>query len=174
MKISRWFCAAVTLAALSPLAAQQAESAFSLSLTVEPETVRPGSDITIVIVATNKTQQRVPFPIDRYNPWVGYIINVTDPAGEPAGKTKLYRTSTGDKTGKDAPGPEPGLLPANIILGASLAPGAKLEQRIILNRKNNELIDLSRLGKYTVQVERTDDVTKTTVKSNVATFAITN
>lgn len=62
MKTSRCLSAILTLLALIPLVAQQAQQAFSLNLTVKMETVQVGAEVTLVIVATNKTQQRVPLP----------------------------------------------------------------------------------------------------------------
>lgn len=169
---------ALILLPLFFLDGQATQPAFSLSLTVEPETVRLASYVTLLVVVTNNTSQRVLFPVDLYHPEAAFTVNVTDPAGDPAGKTRLYRTVTGDKTGKDASEPPSDPLHATLIVGSGgaglLGPGEKIEQRFVLNRKNAELVDLSKPGKYTVQVERMDQVSKSLVKSNIATFTITN
>ena len=171
-------CGVLTLIPLFLLHAQTTEPAFSLSVKVEAETVRPGSDVTLLVVVTNKTSQQILFPMDQYHPAGAFTVNVTDPAGQPAGKTRLYRAVSGDRTGKDASEPPPDPLHETLIIGSGVAgqldPGEKREHLVVLNRKNSELFDLRKPGKYTVQVERMDNASKTIVKSNVAEFTITN
>jgi hypothetical protein len=160
---------------LVPLAAQSPMPAFSLSIAAEPQTIKPGAEVTLFIGLTNNTQRQLSFPMmDRYQAESNFTIHVTDPTGEPAGKTRFYRMMTGDKTGKDAV--EPPYDPRHEVISVgsldswAVPPGKTVEGKAVLNK----LFDMSKPGKYTIQVEKIDDLSKAVVKSNIVTITVAN
>lgn len=159
---------------LLPLAAQSPTPAFSLNITAEPEAVKPGGEVALSITLTNNARQQIFFQTDRYHPERNFTISVMDPAGEGAGKTRAYRDATGDKTGKDAVEPPADPTHAVIIMGSrgisGVLPGRSLLEKVVLNK----LFDLNQPGKYTIQVEKVDDLSKTVIKSNIVAVTVAN
>jgi hypothetical protein len=174
MRVFQWLPLAPIFILLVPLAAQSPTPAFSLSITAEPQTAKPGAEVTLSIVLTNNSQKQLPFRMDRYHPESNFTIRVTDPTGEPAGKTRIYRMNTGDRTGKDAVeapyDPHHEVISIGSVGVSGIQPGIVLEQKTVLNK----LFDLTQPGKYTIQVEKMDDLSKTVVKSNVVTVTVAN
>ena len=71
--------------------------------------------------------------------------------------------------GKDTWDGKSSLVVAYSAWNAHVKPGATFEDHVDLT----SIYDLSQPGKYTVQVQRTDAVSKTLVKSNTVTVTVT-
>jgi hypothetical protein len=98
--------------------------------------------------------------IDVGEPELSYDIDVIDPEGKPAAETSY---------GRKVHGKEP-LTHARIstVVSGKLAPGKTMEEELYVNNA----FDLSRPGKYTIQVSQFDFLKKVEVKSNKVTVTV--
>jgi hypothetical protein len=97
-------------------------------------------------------------------------VLIQDDRGRAVSSTKYGRELMGKGATPQGPGPyyvHPDARGS--IIGFEVPPGETLKDGMILSR----LHDLSRPGRYTVQVERFDETTMTFVKSNKITITVT-
>jgi hypothetical protein len=93
----------------------------------------------------------------------GYGIDVVGKDGEDSPETRYQRTLRGESSA----GPEDLLVWSGIVV--KLSPGKSDKNAMIVNKFYN----LSRPGKYKIQVQRTDPTSKAVVKSNIITVTAT-
>lgn len=163
---------AVALTALPCIPALCAEVPFSITISAIPDTVKAGSDVRLNMVYTNTSAREITLlrtvGVNQGEYFSRVLIQ--DDRGKAVSSSKYGR----ELTGKDATpqGHGPYYLPPDALgglIGFELPPGKTLGDGMILSK----LHDLSRPGKYTVQVERFDESTKTFVKSNKITITVT-
>jgi hypothetical protein len=191
---------AVIMAMLFSGLANCAEPEFSLSLSVPQDVLKAGSAVTVKIVLTNTTDHEIrnlviPVAGDDVGDTVMFKASVVDGHGDPAPFTvrgaKSWKDEGADTSvtfvetvapGKDCKlgrGYSPNRQPATCrpFCSATELDAANRDGRdcglaraeLIVSR----LYDLSKPGKYTIQVTRRDDASKTIVKSNPITVTIT-
>lgn len=130
---------------------QSAPPAFTMAISTEQETVKPGAKVTVEIRLTNTSQKVLLF-----NRWAGgsddeFRIDVRDSKGDLAPFTKGYVLG---KTGS--------------IHTYPVDRGETIKERIDITKQ----YDLSAPGKYTIQAHRLDRISNIDVKSS-NTIAIT-
>jgi hypothetical protein len=171
-RLALLFC---TLALLCRPPAWCAEVPFSITISMTPDVVKTGSEARLNIVYTNISDHKVDLL------WIkggasGELfgrIQIWDDRGTPVGLSKFGRTLMGRDVTPQGPGPY--YLPRDYvggmigIMARRILPGKTIEDAIVLSKVH----DLSLPGKYTVQVERFDEITKTFVKSNKIAITVT-
>ncbi len=145
--------------------------AFSLSISTEHNTVAVGSPVLLKIRLTNLSNHVLD---DDANPVIaGDFIEVRDLSDKPALMTRFYWHATGRKVPKEqvvAGADDPHVGHGLGGRGLHVQPGGTGQIGADITR----LYDLSRPGKYTVQVSRFDPDSRTTVKSNKVEIRITS
>jgi hypothetical protein len=149
------------LPTMQPTQVPPTQAPFSLNISAKDDTVRAGSEVRVKIVLTNTSNREI------------YIIHEkASDVGEQAGFTLDVR----DAGGMVVPFTRYGQLFFNheaVTLGApspfDLKPGKTLKDEIIVSK----LFDLSKPGKYSIQVKRQDDSSTAVVKSNTITVTVT-
>jgi hypothetical protein len=170
LRIVLRFCIG-TLAFISSTPVWCAEAPFSIMITAAPEVVKSGSEVRIDIVYTNVSDHEIELV------WVygavGEFFNrveIQDDRGLAVASTKYGHDLPGRDVAPRGPGP---YYVSRGSMGSlwfkRMPPGKTLQDAIILTK----LHDLSRSGRYTVQVERFDETTKTFVKSNKIAITVT-
>lgn len=154
-----------TIVALSLSAAiaiaQSAQPNFSISIGVEQNKVRAGSDLAISVVETNVSNHPIWLggglqPL----PGTGIVLEVLDVQGVSAPKTELYRIWRGEENPPivfhPAEGGKPAWTETHIPMlsgrGVLIDPGNVVKDQIVVNK----LFDLSKPGKYTIRLRQID------------------
>jgi hypothetical protein len=135
-----------------------AEPWFSVTIDTPEATVTVGLDVKLKVIFTNNTGKDIHYSAGgpaRSGP--AFDINVRDAEGNPVPET-LYGLKL---HGKD---PHPW---SGSVFSATLHPGKTIEEEVSLSKE----FDLSKPGKYTVQVQEKNPVFQT-VKSNVLTITV--
>jgi hypothetical protein len=142
------------------IAAQRAKQpSFSVTIGTAQEAVKPGSTVMVQILYKNTSDHAITLPRSP-SPEQGEFLNVIemrDQMNKRAAETdygKCLRESggEGDMT----------------VVVFTLQPGETLKDGVLLNK----MYDLSRPGKYTIQVLKTDPDNRTTAKSNKLTITV--
>lgn len=167
---------AATLATASCLAAQasppakQAEPRFSLTISIEPNIAEVGSHVWVKVILTNKAKattfadltdkakDKIILDVTLGHPERDFDVRMYDAEGNLASLTYYGHQVNGEG---DVP------LVDNMS-GVMLRPQDSYKSEIELSL----LYDLTRSGKYTIQVQRGDDLTKGVAKSNTVTLMI--
>ena len=155
---------AMLFAAPTLAAGQTAQPAFSIHIYTVQNVVRAGSPVDVEIVLTITTT--IPFTQSRgHRAELEYSVDVRDIKGDPAPESMNLKVAK-DK-GTD------GLTRVQLdresmVLAVLPEPGTTFWEDLDLSN----LFDLSRPGKYTVQVSRFDPKSKANVKSNTITVTV--
>jgi hypothetical protein len=161
MKLGQLLLLATTLllSALSP--AQVAPPVFSISISVEPTVAKAGTPIELAVTLTNVSNHQISVAQEKGGKAeFDYRIDVRNSSNTNAPDTNYHKKVKGQETSDVTP-----LLRSWGFL--QVDPGKTLKDHVDLTR----LFQLAP-GKYTVQVERTDDESKATVKSNTVLLTI--
>lgn len=170
MRITKLLSAAflvAVVAAVSQSCQPKVQGPFSLAISVPRNEARVGSELKIKVVLTNTSDHvitvwRDPKASDQAE--LFHKVLVHDQAGKIATETRHGRRM---RTGEDPPGE----LTVRVDSAApySLRPGEVIREEATIGK----LYDLRQPGKYTIQVERIDDESKTVVRSNILTVTLT-
>jgi hypothetical protein len=141
-------------------AAQTTPANFSIKIVARHDVVRTGSDVSVVVLLTNIANHELHYTTvddDMFGD-NGYVPKILDDAGKPVPLTKYgqmiaNRTYLQGRRGQVGVQPGETTVPHEISL--------------------SELYDLTRPGKYTIQMERMDKDAKVRVKSNIITVTVT-
>ncbi len=146
--------------------AQSISPSFSIAITVPQSLVKPGSEIEMRVVLTNVASHDIRIPQENgARAEFAYTITVKDHDGNAPPETEYFAAVKGKNVTK------PGKLTLVVTDSYglhSVKPGANMTDSVDLNK----LYDLSQPGKYAIQVERIDDVSKTVVKSSSITITV--
>jgi hypothetical protein len=151
---------AVVFAGMFASVAQTTPATFSIRIVARQDVVKTGSSIGVVALLTDTTNHKINFIMvnDDMGGDNGYIPKVLDDTGNPLPLSKYGQL----------------IIKGPRLQGRSgqirLQPGdSTVPHEIILS----ELYDLTRPGKYTIQMERIDKDSKVHVKSNIITVTVT-
>ena len=145
--------------------AQSVDAPFSIRINAPQAASRVGSEVRIDAVITNITDQEIWVPVEKGSRGeFDFKIDLRDSAGLVPAETIYYRAVKGEpQTGSPI-----------LVVTASGGPLPVKPQGTLTDViQVDKLYDLSKPDKYTIQVERYDDLTKTIVESNKITFVIT-
>jgi len=145
--------ASTVLAGLSP----QAPQPFSLTIEPVQKTYHPASQVEVKLTLTNTSSFQI--TVRDTNPWCDYALEVHDSRGQSAPETAYKRGLRCDFQ-----------VTAGRNLITILKPGQSYHDALSVN----EVYDLSRPGKYFVQVLRQipKELGGGTIKSNAITIAV--
>jgi len=144
-----------------------AKDRFSLTLDPSHVEAKIGSELKVSILLKNLTDKYVVMNVENGSQGeFDYTIRLMNKGGQEPSHTKYFRAVRGEDSGDAS---ETTTL---VVVGSSgyrgLKPGEGFVKTIDLNK-----LYLLKPGKYTVQVERMDDESKTIVKSNIITVTVT-
>jgi len=143
--------------------AQGTSPPFSITIDAPEGTAKLGSPLEITITLTNTSGKSALFYFDNgNNPAFDYTFKVENQQGQEPRKTKYFRATMAQDN--DQPGT---VIVHSFGLRSVKADGTFTESVDLF-----KLYDLQP-GKYSVYVERIDPDTKTIVKSNTITIAVT-
>ena len=166
MRIYLWFLWLFALLILpSGGATQSAKPDISVTISAMQTVVKADSEVKVGIILTNISNHEVSLAKDNAQN-LGEAhnkIEVRDEKGNLAPEAKYVGILDG-KAPNDVI-----FMPLGSSAPHSLKPGETLKDAIIASK----LFDLSKPGKYTIQVQRTDEATKTVVRSNTITLTVT-
>jgi hypothetical protein len=141
-------------------AARTVKPTFSVSISAAQDVVKAGSAVMVNIVLTNTSDHKIGFPWIRGSGGRNFELNVRDSKGNPA---QPVPRSGVDKNGRHY---------ARFVTGSVgvvyLEPGQAKKDEF----DACDFYILTRPGKYTIQVQRTDDESNSVVKSNPITVTI--
>lgn len=164
------FCiAALSVLVLGcPNRALGAEQPLSITIGTPHNVFKSGSEITLQIILTNNSDDDIPIglAVDRTSPVVaGHLleVNVHDEKGNFAPETKYRRALRGEGLPSD--------LPVTSGVGGYLSPRKSSGNAIKI--LVDKFYDLSKPGKYKIEVQWTDPTSKVTVKSNTISVTVT-
>jgi hypothetical protein len=135
---------------------QLPRASFSISASLLNDTIRDPSETTLEIGMTNISQKNLGYFVSGWPLWEMFDIEVRDSAGNPVAMTPEGR--------RIAAGPR--AVTMNVLM--PLKPGQTLRVQVLLN----SVFELQRPGKYTVKVERKDDVTGLAVRSRPVALTV--
>jgi len=148
-------------------AAQQVPPPFTLSIVPVAPTVKSGSDVFVDVTMENKSDHDLRVTIGDDKAGREYHIDVWDEQGATPPETKFSRMLHHRLTPEEeATGPQ--ALTFTLLFDA-LAPGKSITNRVRVSK----MYDLGKPGKYSVQVVRFGEDSKTLVKSNKITVTVT-
>jgi hypothetical protein len=169
MKEPRFLRIVAILTVLAGATANCAEPALRLTISASEPVVKAGSDVKVNVVLRNVGDQAVNLTAAPkvFNGSVGevhfYRATVKDGKGDPAVYTAFGKKIWGEDA---APG---ALFDGSMLLVAPLNPGEQHKHSLMIGK----LYDLSKPGKYTIQVTRLDlEGTKIPLKSNTITVTV--
>lgn len=161
---------ACVLAAQSAHPTAQKEPRFSIFISVEPESVEAGAEVWVKATLTNKAKattfadltdkakDKIILDVTLGHPERDFDVRMYDAEGYLASLTYYGHQVNGE-----------GNIPlVDNMSGVMLRPQDSYKSEIELS----QLYDLTRPGKYTIQVQRGDDFTKGVAKSNTVTLTI--
>jgi hypothetical protein len=136
--------------------ASPAKASFSVSISTPDSVVRAGSDVKMKITFVNDTRQNLFFGVG--GPGRGgppFDMDVRDSRGEQVLETDYGLKMQGKppRPTAESKGPRPGW--AGSVFRATLSPGQKLEEDLMLNKE----YDLIKPGVYTVRVGGSKTIT---------------
>ncbi|MHB8410922.1 MAG: hypothetical protein ACYDDI_03130 [Candidatus Acidiferrales bacterium] len=141
---------------------QSASAPLSLTISGAKATAKAGSTVQIDVVARNISGHDILLQMYYLHPYVEITgrVNIVNRNGENVSETEFGREALGH--------------PATAAVNGKLVDIAlKTDKSFMYQLNIDELYDLSRAGKYTVQMERFDEGSKTFVKSNKITVTVT-
>jgi len=161
-------------------AAQEAAPTFSLLISTKQSAVQIGSELKVNIVLTNITDHPIWVGVEktREAELEGYAIEVRDERGR-LQRTSHYYWSLGRIGRSKLRVPKGSEQDYSDNHYDGLRPGSFANLNPDPGKTNEAWFDVSTLyaplapGRYTIQVQRTDEESKTEVKSNIITVNIT-
>ena len=148
-------------------AAQSAKPAFTLRVVPVEPNIKAGSKVLVDITLQNISGRT----ISSEGAWGGegfeYPMHVWDEKGILAPETRYGRLKNNHETAEDAAGPFQVLSYKGV--NRALGSGKSLTDRVNVTY----VYDLSKPGKYTIEIEQYDDESKNFVKSNKVTVIVT-
>jgi len=161
------FCGAALFAVLLGrlTLASDPQRPFTMTISSAQNVFKSGSEISLKIILTSTSEHDILLGrrIDGTAPMVAAVpveVHVDGEKGNAPPETKYLRMLRGEDLGEDY---------VFSGIGGSLPPGKKSEERVIVNK----FYDLSKPGKYKIQLQWTDRTNKTVVKSNTITVTVT-
>jgi hypothetical protein len=157
---------AAFVAPVSDAPGQQAEAArtvkptFSVSISAAQDVVKTGSAVMVNMVLTNTSDHKIGFPWIRGSGGRNFQLNVRDSQGNPAQPVP--------RSGVDKNGRHYARFATASVGVVYLEPGQAKKDEF----DACDLYILTRPDKYTIQVQRTDDESKSVVKSNTVTVTV--
>jgi hypothetical protein len=159
--------------------AQEAAPTFTVLITAKQSTVQSGSELSVSALLTNISGHPIVVLMDggRAAELEGYLIEVRDSQGR-IQRTSRYYWSIGRIGGSKLRAPKGSDQDYSDNQYEALRPGSFGYINPYPGKTNESWFDVNKLyaplapGKYTIQVQRTDEESKTVVKSNVITVTI--
>jgi hypothetical protein len=147
--------------------AQGTRPSFSVTISVPQDVVAAGSEVKVKITLKNTSNHDIGIPKSPADDQGGSYnkITVRDEEGNLVADNATIAARTDKHKGTQS---ELMNLTMETIILFTVKPGESLKDGI----KLSEIYDLSKPGKYSIELERTDD-TKTVVKSNTITLTVT-
>jgi hypothetical protein len=141
---------------------QTAKPPFSLTLVAENATLKAGSPVMVKVTMKNESEHNISVYTEGTSDQGGFVYkaDVWDEKGSTAPETKFGRSIQGHDTPEDLRR-EPYVIVTSGGEGI-LAPGQTQSDQVNLNK----LYELSRPGKYTIQLRRFDAESNSFVLSN--------
>jgi hypothetical protein len=141
---------------------------FSLTVSLPHSVVKSGSDMEVDVTMTNISHKDIEVSKVVGTAEANYEIEVTDSEGKPAAPTRYERMLRG----------EPPATDHHSVIISSLKPGQTMQEFFYAN----QLFDMDKPGKYTIQVSTTvyvgktavKDATKVLVKANIVKLTVTD
>jgi len=169
MKISHKLL--LLLASLGFLAAafgQPKQPAFSIAISA-PDLISAGSEPKLSIVLKNTSDHEIMLgrSVQPDHGELHHDVEVRDDKGDLAPETEYHRKIKGRLPATPGKAPPPPNVWSDIL--TSIKPGETRNDDLTISK----LYDLSKPGKYTIQVSRFDEDTKAVVKSNTITVNVT-
>jgi hypothetical protein len=147
-------------AARSAQEAQKAIPALSIVASATEDVVRAGSQVTLKVSVKNELTETLVEPTDGMNrPERNYAIKITDDHGNVPPLTNYGRALIKHE----------GVIIDRCCPSMILQPGETRNEDVVVT----SLFDLSKPGKYTIQLERFDNSIKAGVKSNAVAVTVT-
>jgi hypothetical protein len=145
------------LAIFSASHSQGAQQPFSIVITAAQATVKVGSEVRVDIQVKNTSDANI--MLDSLGS-PSYDMDVRDSKGQQAPETERMRKI-------HAPQDPSTRLEGSFVVPI-LPPGQSIQHYLSVDK----FYDMSKLGKYTIQLEGTDHFTKKSVKSNTITVTL--
>lgn len=162
-RISSVACMLICLAGALQGQEKPTPATFTLTVRTAKPSVKSGEPIRIGVTLTNVSKNDISVEHDISNKGeFFYSVTIQAASGKAPRKTDYNHALSGEPTST------PTIITTSPI-PAVVTPGKTIVEIIVLN----DLYDLSEPGTYSVQVERTDPLSKTTVQSNKLTIVIT-
>jgi hypothetical protein len=158
----------MSMAAPCTGSAQGTRPSFSVTISVPQDVVAAGSEVKVRIILKNTSNHDIVIPRSNAEDEGEFHnkITVRDEEGNLVADKATVSART-DKN-KDTQS-ELTNLTMETVVSFTLKPGESLKDGI----KLSEIYDLSKPGKYSIEVERIDESTKTVVKSNMIMLTVT-
>jgi hypothetical protein len=158
----------MSMAAPGTGSAQGTRPSFSVTISVPQEVVAHGSEVKVTIILKNTSNRDIAIPRspaddqgESHNK-----LTVRDEEGNLVADKATIPARTDKEKGTQS---EVVNLRMETIILFTVKPGDSLKDGIVLSNVYETLS----AGKYSLQVERIDDTTKTVVKSNTITLTVT-
>jgi hypothetical protein len=139
-------------------AAQQQPPSFSLAISTPHSVVKAGQAVPLTIVITNTSDREIYYAGALNLPGAMYV-HVVDGNNKPAAETPYGRTQHGTAFPPTGSGS---------VLRIDIAPGESMKEEVMVDKE----WDISQPGIYTMQVEKSDSRSNTTVKSSVIALTV--
>src|SRR5271165_4183531 len=156
----------------SALATAADQPPFSIAIGSPQQTWRIGSEVTVTVILTNTSRETVLFrkSFAQDEGELFMDVEVKDDRGNPLPRTKYYRLLRQDYSSDFPRQPDEEFIAGGSVHKYFLKPAETLKDQIVVSR----LFDLSRVGKYTIRVQRRDQGTKSLVTSNSITVTVSD
>jgi hypothetical protein len=160
------FCAVFVLA--NAAFGRTPRPSFSLTVSLPRSAVKSGSDMEVDVTMKNISHKDIEVGKVVGTAEANYEIEVTDSEGKPAAPTRYERMLRGEPPATDH---------HSVVIG-SLRPDQTMQELFYAN----QLFDMKKPGKYTIQVSTTvyvgktavKDATKVVVRANIVTLTVTD
>ncbi len=146
--------------------AQDMKPTFSIKITAVEDAVKSGSEVAVKFILTNTSNHEISIP------WImrrggGIKLDVRDGQGKLVRGIKEYIAEKNKGSGRSHP--SRAVINAGSVAAVHLRPGQTTSEDLFVS----DMYDLHQAGTYTIQVQRTDDESKTIVSSNTIAVTVT-
>jgi hypothetical protein len=147
---------------------QPKQPAFSIAISA-PDVISAGSEPKLSIVLKNTSDHEIMLgrSVQPGHGELHHDVEVRDDKGDLAPETEYHRKIKGRLSATPGKAPPPPNVRSDIFI--PMKPGETRNDDLTISK----LYDLSKPGKYTIQVSRFDEDTKGVVKSNTITVSVT-
>jgi hypothetical protein len=162
---------AMLSSSLGKVAAESAKAPYSITISTRQSTVKAGAEVKVGVTLTNTSDHQIYLArsMDRVSGEDHAQVEILSENGNPPPETKYRRFLRGEdhEPGSHGQPPRPRI---GSDISYRINTGKTLEDVIVVSK----LYDLSKPGRYTIQVSRFDQTySKTWVKSNKITLTVT-